>query len=98
MVVVLEFRATCFMPLPFIEVALQKPRDHFSQTVVKKIMYPHRRSNDAAVLLSASGSLVQYGSKPVGKHDFFNFVLTLGLIFHRCSALPSGVSPRMNSR
>ena len=68
--VVFDFRATCFMPLPFIEVALKKPRDRFCQTVVKRITYPHRRSNDAAVLLSASGSLVQYGSKPVGKHDF----------------------------
>lgn len=68
-VVVLDFRATCFMPLPFIEAALHKPRDHFSRTVVKNITYPHRRSNDAEALLSASGYLVQYGFKPVGKHD-----------------------------
>lgn len=27
--VVLDFRATCFMPLPFIEVALEKDRDDF---------------------------------------------------------------------
>ena len=67
-VVVFDFRATCFMPLPFIEVALKKPRDHFCQSVVKKITYP--RSDDAVALLSASGSLVQHGSKPVGKHDF----------------------------
>ena len=67
-VVVLDFRATCFMPLPFIEVALKKPRDCFSRSVVEKITYPH--SNDATVLLSASGLLVQYGSKAVGKHDF----------------------------
>ena len=68
-VVALDFRATCFMPLPFIEVALKKPRDSFSQSVVKKITYPHRRSDDATVLLSASGPLVQYGPNAVGKHD-----------------------------
>jgi len=62
-VVALDFRATCFMPLPFIEVALKKPRDRFSRSVVQKITYT--RSNDAAVLLSASGPLVQYGLKPV---------------------------------
>jgi len=72
-VVVLDFSATCFMPLPFIEVALRKPLDHFSRTVVKKITYPHQRSNDAAALLSASGPLVQYGFKPVGEHDFSIF-------------------------
>ena len=71
-VVVLDFRATCFMPLPFIEVALKKPRDRFSQSVVEKIKYPHQQSQDAKVLLSASGYLVQYGSKPVGKHNFSN--------------------------
>ncbi|KAF9075853.1 hypothetical protein BDP27DRAFT_1314612 [Rhodocollybia butyracea] len=38
-VVVLDFRATCFMPLPFIEVALKKPRDSFCQSVVAKIKY-----------------------------------------------------------
>ena len=91
-VVVLDFRATCFMPLPFIEVALKKARDCFCQSVVENITYPHGRSDDANALLSASGSLVQYGSKPVGVHDF-NFVLTLGLIFiagqhsHRASVL-----------
>jgi hypothetical protein len=68
-VVVLDFRATCFMPLPFIELALKKPRDRFYQSVVERITYPHRRSDDATVLLSASGSLVQYGSRAVGKHD-----------------------------
>ncbi|KAI9507550.1 hypothetical protein F5148DRAFT_1276160 [Russula earlei] len=57
-VVVLDFRATCFMPLPFIEVALKKPRDRFCQSVVEKIKYPHQQSNDAMVLLSASRSLV----------------------------------------
>jgi hypothetical protein len=69
-VVVLDFRATCFMPLPFIEVALKKARDRFCQSVVENITYPHGRSDDAKVSLSASGSLVQYGSKPVGVHDF----------------------------
>jgi len=64
-VVVLDFRATCFMPLPFIEVALKKARDSFSQLVVKKTTYPHGRSDDAKVLLFASGSLVQYGTRPV---------------------------------
>ena len=69
-VVALDFRATCFMPLPFIEVALKKPRDRFCQSVVEQITYPHRRSDDATVLCSASGSLVQYGSRAVGEHDF----------------------------
>jgi len=64
-VVVLDFRATCFMPLPFIEVALKKPWDRFSQSVVQKIKYPHQQSKDAKDLLSASGSLVQYGVKPI---------------------------------
>ncbi|KAI1786756.1 hypothetical protein LXA43DRAFT_754108 [Ganoderma leucocontextum] len=62
-VVVFDFRATCFMPLPFIEVAMKKPRDHFCQSVVNKIAYP--QSDDGTALLSASGLLVQYGSKPV---------------------------------
>ncbi|KAF8326706.1 uncharacterized protein EI90DRAFT_3281698 [Cantharellus anzutake] len=64
-VVVLDFGATCFMPLPFIEVALKKARDSFPQSVVEKITYPHGRSDDAKVLLFASGSLVQYGMRPV---------------------------------
>lgn len=64
-VVVLDFHATCFMLLSFIEVTLKKPRDHFCQSVVEKIKHPHHQSNDAKVLLSASGSLFQYGSKPV---------------------------------
>ncbi|KAF9073782.1 hypothetical protein BDP27DRAFT_1215252 [Rhodocollybia butyracea] len=62
-IVVLDFRATCIMPLPFIEVALKKPRDSFSQSIIEKIKYPP--SNDAKFLLSASGPLVQYGPKPV---------------------------------
>jgi hypothetical protein len=96
-VVVLDFRATCFMLLPFIEVALKKPRDRFCQSVVEKITYLHRQSNNATVLLSASGSLVQYGSRAVGKHDF-SIYSHPRTDFHRCSALPSGVSPRMNGR
>ena len=68
-VVVLDFRATCFMPLPFIEITLKKARDSFSQSVVE-ITYPHGQPDDAKVLLFASGSLVQYGTRPVGKHDF----------------------------
>lgn len=64
-VVVLDFRATCFMPFPFIEVALRKSRDRFSQLLVKKITYPRARSDDAKFLLSASGPLVQYGFLPV---------------------------------
>ena len=68
-VVALDFRATCFMPLPFIEVALKKPWDCFSLSVAEKIKYPHQRSNDAKALLSASGPLVMYYPKPVGKHD-----------------------------
>jgi hypothetical protein len=68
-VVALDFRATCFMPPPFIEVALKKPRDSFCRNVVKQIVYPHQQSNDATALLSASSSLVPYGSKPVGKRD-----------------------------
>jgi hypothetical protein len=68
-VVVLDFRATCFMPLPFIEIALRKPRDSFFQSIFKKI-YPQGLSNDANDLLSASPSLGQYSAKPIGKHDF----------------------------
>ncbi|KAI6006507.1 hypothetical protein F5J12DRAFT_96046 [Pisolithus orientalis] len=64
-VAVLDFGATCFMPLPFIEVALKKPWDRFSQLVVRKIIYPHPWSDDARFLLCASGLLVQYGFKPV---------------------------------
>jgi hypothetical protein len=96
-VVVLDFHATCFMPLPFIEVALKKPRDRFCQLVVGKITYLHRRSDDATALLSASGPLVQYGSRAVGKHDF-SICSHPRTDFHRCSALPSGVSRRMNGR
>ncbi|KAI5984658.1 hypothetical protein EDD15DRAFT_2390407 [Pisolithus albus] len=63
--VALDFRATCFMPLPFIEVAMGKPQDDFSRKVVRKIAYPHQRSDSATALLSASGYLVQYGPKPI---------------------------------
>jgi hypothetical protein len=96
-VVVLDFRATCFMPLPFIEVALKKARDGFSQSVVEKITYPHGRSDDAEVLLSASGPLVQYGTRPVGKNNF-SICSHPRADFHRRSALPPGVSPRINGR
>ena len=68
-VVVLDFRATCFMPLPFIEVTLRKPWDSFFQSIFEKI-YPRGLSNDANDLLSASASLGQYGAKPIGKHGF----------------------------
>lgn len=54
-----------YIAMEFIEVAMKKPWDDFSQTVVRKIAYPHQRSDGAAALLSASGSLVQYGPKPV---------------------------------
>ncbi len=69
------------MPLPFIEVSLKINRDTFRQSLIGKIEYPHGRSDDAQVLLSASGPLVQYGERPVGKHEFFDLVLTRGLIF-----------------
>ena len=68
-VVVLDFRATCFMPLPFIEVALKKDRDHFRRSLIAKTKYPQGRAEDVEALLSASGRLVQYGTKPVGKHN-----------------------------
>ncbi|KAF5315195.1 hypothetical protein D9619_007279 [Psilocybe cf. subviscida] len=64
-VVLLDFLATCFMPLPFIEVALKKARDSFSQSVAKKITYTHGRSDDAKALLLASGPLIQYGTRPI---------------------------------
>ena len=95
-VVAQDFRATCFMPPPFIEVALKKPRDSFCRTVVGQIAYPHRQSNDATALLSASSSLIPYGSKPVGEPRFFNFVRTQA-DFNRCAALPSGVSRTSNT-
>ena len=65
----LDFRATCFMPLPFVEVALKKDRDEFRQSLIGKIKYPQGQSEDVQALLSASGRLVQYGMKPVGKHN-----------------------------
>ncbi|KAI0653824.1 hypothetical protein C8Q70DRAFT_584616 [Cubamyces menziesii] len=64
-VVVLDFGATCFMPLPFIEVALKKDRDDFRRSLIEKIEYPRGRSEDVEALLSASGQLVQYGEKPI---------------------------------
>ena len=67
-VVMLDFHAMCFMPLPFIEVALRKPWDSFFQSIFEKI-YPQGLSNDGNNLLSASASLGQYGVKPIGKHD-----------------------------
>ena len=78
-VVALDFRATCFMPLPFIEVALKKNRDTFRRMLIEKIRFPHGRSDDAAVLLNASGPLVRYGVRPVGEHEF-KFSISLGLI------------------
>ena len=67
--VALDFGAACFMPHPFIEVALREHRDPFSQTVSAMITFPLCEFNDAELLLAASGALVQYGAKPVGKHD-----------------------------
>ncbi|KAI0043824.1 hypothetical protein FA95DRAFT_1562907 [Auriscalpium vulgare] len=61
--VALDFNATCFMPLPFIEVALKKNRSPFNQRVARKVTYTP--SDDARALLRASGPLVQYGSKAV---------------------------------
>lgn len=98
MVSVFDFRATCFMPTPFIEVALKQAQDPFSKLVARKIKYPHPRSEVATHLLSASGPLVQYGLKPVGPHSFLDLITTLSLIFfHHRSALPSGVSPKINT-
>ncbi|EDR09939.1 uncharacterized protein LACBIDRAFT_325839 [Laccaria bicolor S238N-H82] len=62
-VVTLDFTATCFMPQPFIEVALRKSWDIFSQMVAMKVTYTP--SDDALALLSASGPLIQYGFGPV---------------------------------
>ncbi|EIM91143.1 uncharacterized protein STEHIDRAFT_136955 [Stereum hirsutum FP-91666 SS1] len=64
-VVVLDFGATCFMPLPFIEVALKKDRDIFRQSLIERIKYPRARSEDVQALLSASYRLVQYGWGPI---------------------------------
>ena len=68
-VVVFDFCATCYTPLSFIQVALKKLRDRFCQSVEERIEHPYQQSNLAKVLLCASGSLVQYDSKPVGKDD-----------------------------
>jgi len=95
-VVALDFRATCFMPPPFIEVALRKPRDSFCRAVVGRIAYPHQHSNDTMALLSASCSLVPYGSKPVGKYEFSILIPILRLVFIT-AALPSGVSRTSNA-
>ena len=81
-VVTLSFHWTCFMPLPFIEVSLRKNRDTFRQFLIKKIKYPHGRSDDADVLLAASGPLVQYGERPVGKHEFSILFLPTGRQFY----------------
>ncbi|KAI6154768.1 hypothetical protein BKA82DRAFT_997670 [Pisolithus tinctorius] len=64
-VVVSNFHATCFMPIPFIEVALKKPRDPFSQLVVQKITNPYQPSGYAGPLIIASALLHQYGVGPV---------------------------------
>ncbi|KAH9896423.1 hypothetical protein C8Q73DRAFT_685383 [Cubamyces lactineus] len=64
-VVVLDFGATCFMPLPFIEVALKKDRDDFRRSLIEKIEYPRERWEGVEALLSVSGQLVQYGEKPI---------------------------------
>jgi hypothetical protein len=71
-VVAMDFRAVCFMPLPFIEVALKKDRDRFRRSLIEKleeINYPQGRSEDVQALLTASGKLVPYGTRPVGKHN-----------------------------
>ncbi|KAK7022311.1 hypothetical protein R3P38DRAFT_1116283 [Favolaschia claudopus] len=67
-VVVLDFRAMCFMPLPFIEVALRKDRDSFRQSLITKLeekKYSRGERRDVEALLSASGQLVGYGTKPI---------------------------------
>ncbi|KAI5824319.1 hypothetical protein K523DRAFT_376365 [Schizophyllum commune Tattone D] len=64
-VVVLDFGATCFMPLPLPEVALRKDRDDFRRLLLKKLDYPQGHSEDVEALLSASYQLVQYDEKPI---------------------------------
>ncbi|KII91694.1 hypothetical protein PLICRDRAFT_173506 [Plicaturopsis crispa FD-325 SS-3] len=71
-VVALDFGATCFMPLPFIEVALLKNRDDFRRSLIVKLKqetYPRGEPDDVNALLSASGQLVAYGMKAIGKHN-----------------------------
>ncbi|KAF7297275.1 hypothetical protein MIND_00960700 [Mycena indigotica] len=67
-VVALDFGATCFMPLPFIEVALKKDRDSFRRLLITKLKeeeYPRGEPDHVAALLSASAQLVGYGMKPI---------------------------------
>lgn len=101
--VALDFRATCFMPVPFIELALTnyKCLDPFSRAVAEKIQYPHPLSEDVEFLLAASNALVQYGFKAIGTHSTalsILFLSTLELMSRsflsnaRRSALPAGVN------
>lgn len=72
-----DFRATCFMTPPFIEVALRRTENPLCRAVAEKIKYPHPRSSNVADLLSASYGLIQFGSKAIGMHNPFNLVLVL---------------------
>ncbi|KAH9849588.1 hypothetical protein C2E23DRAFT_905658 [Lenzites betulinus] len=74
-VVVLDFRAVCFMPLPFIEVALKKDRDGFRRLLITKLKeqeYSRGEQDDVEALLSASGQLVAYGTKAIVLPDGVN--------------------------
>ncbi|KAF8325328.1 uncharacterized protein EI90DRAFT_2999968 [Cantharellus anzutake] len=63
-IVVLDFRATCFLPESFIAYAMQKPVHKFKQMVAKYVNYP--ASNNVEAMAVASGYLVYYGRSNIG--------------------------------
>ncbi|KIY61587.1 hypothetical protein CYLTODRAFT_384531 [Cylindrobasidium torrendii FP15055 ss-10] len=78
-VAVLDFRATCFMPLPFVEVALIKNRDTFRYALIQKleeIGYPRGPRHDVQALHHASNRLVQYGFAPVALPSGVNRIIS----------------------
>jgi hypothetical protein len=63
-VVVLDFRATCFLPPSFFAVAMGKPAGNFAWKVSKLVSYP--QSSDVDAMLAASYYLVPYGRNDIG--------------------------------
>lgn len=63
-VVVLDFRATCFLPPSFFAVAMAKADDNFTRRVANCVNYS--KSSDAEAMVSASYYSVPFGTNLIG--------------------------------
>jgi hypothetical protein len=51
-IVVLDFRATCFLPATFIAYAMRKPAHNFTRKVAKYVGYPQSSNFEAMAAAS----------------------------------------------